>query len=86
LPANVYYRCTKKVDPTCPERYINEKDLNIQLIAFIENNYEEIEVTDDLARRMHRHAQVVEHSLDTRGIEHGEIYPLPEYARYVLTC
>lgn len=82
---HVYYHCTKKVDPTCPERFINETDLNNQLISFIGDNYETIKVTDELARKMVRHAEIVEHSLNMRGIDHDEINPLTEYARYVLT-
>lgn len=38
-----------------------------------------------LARKMVRHAEIVEHSLNMRGIDHDEINPLTEYARYVLT-
>lgn len=82
---HVYYHCTKKVDPTCPERFINEIDLNTQLISFIGDNCDTIEVTDELARRMVRHSDIVEHSLDIRGIDHEEINPLTEYARYILT-
>jgi DNA invertase Pin-like site-specific DNA recombinase len=82
---HVYYHCTKKVDPTCPERFINETDLNNQLISFIGDNCDTIKVTDELARKMVRHSEIVEHSLDIRGVDHDEINPLTEYARYVLT-
>ena len=82
---HVYYHCTKRVDPNCSERSINEKDLNSQLINFIAEHCDNIEVSDELARKMVRHAEVVEYSLSSRGIEHGEIDPLAEYARYVLT-
>lgn len=82
---HVYYHCTKKVDPTCQERFINETDLNNQLISFIGDNCDSIKVTDELARKMVRHAEIVEHSLDIRCVNHEEINPLTEYARYVLT-
>lgn len=82
---HVYYHCTKRVDPNCTERSINEKDPNGQLINFIAENCDAIEVSDELARKMVRHAEVVEYSLNARGIQHDEVDPLTEYARYVLT-
>lgn len=82
---HVYYHCTKRVDPNCPERSINEKDLNSQLINFIAENCDDIEVSDELARKMVRHSEVIEYALNARGIEHDEMDPLAEYARYVLT-
>lgn len=33
---HVYYHCSKKVDPTCPEPYVNEIDLIDKLFGFIE--------------------------------------------------
>jgi len=33
---HVYYHCSKKVDPSCPEPYINETDLIEKLFGFIE--------------------------------------------------
>jgi len=82
---HVYYHCTKKVNPTCPERFINEKDLNEQLISFVAENCSTIKVTDELARKMVRHAEIVEHSLEIRGLDHEDVDPLTEYTRYVLT-
>lgn len=82
---HVYYHCTKRVDPNCSERSINEKDLNSQLINFIAENCDDIDVSDELARKMVRHAEVIDYALNARGIEHEEIDPLAEYARYVLT-
>jgi site-specific DNA recombinase len=33
---HVYYHCSKKVDPNCPEPYVNEIDLIDKLLSFIE--------------------------------------------------
>lgn len=55
------------------------------MINFIGDNCDTIKVTDELAHKMVRHAEIVEHSLDIRGVDHEEINPLTEYARYVLT-
>jgi site-specific DNA recombinase len=82
---HVYYHCTKKVDPSCPERFINEKDLNSQLIDFVATHCDEIKVSDELARKMVDHAEIVNYSLNARGVTHDEIDPLTEYSRYVLT-
>jgi len=82
---HVYYHCTKKVDPNCPERYVNEQDLIAQLINFIAENADNIQVSDEVARKMVHHSEIIEHALDARGVTHDEIDPLNEYARYVLT-
>lgn len=81
---HVYYRCTKKVNPNCPERYINEKVLIEQLIQFISSNAKSIEITAEINRRMTRHAQIVNTSLDERSISTDAIEPLAEYARFIL--
>jgi site-specific DNA recombinase len=85
LNRHVYYRCTKQVDPQCPERSINEQDLNDQIINFIANNSDSINVTDELARKIVLHTEIVENALNVRGVDYGEIDPLTEYSRYVLT-
>lgn len=81
---HVYYHCTKKVDPSCPERFINETDLNAQLISFIAENTETIKVSDELARKALNHIEIVEAALEIRGIKHEQLDPMTEYSRYVL--
>jgi len=81
---HVYYHCTKKVDPSCPERFINETDLNAQLIGFIAENTETIEVSDELARKALNHIEIVEAALEIRGIKYEQLDPMTEYSRYVL--
>ncbi len=81
---HVYYHCTKKVDPNCPEKYINEKDLVSQLIHFIAEKSGKIEITDVLATKALEHLEIVEAALGIRGQELGDIDPLTEYARFIL--
>ena len=81
---HVYYRCTRKVDPECPEKFMNEKDLKEQLLGFIAENTEVIEITDELARKALRHTEVVESALKIRNIDYGQLDPMTEYSTYVL--
>lgn len=85
LNRHVYYRCTKKANPQCPERSINEQELNDQLISFIAENSEGIKITDELARKVVSHTEIVEDALSVRAVDYGTIDPLTEYSRYVLT-
>ena len=82
---HVYYHCTKKVNPNCPEKYLNEKILVEQLIAFISKNAKTIEVTGEITKKMTRHASIVSNSLASRDIEHDTVEPLTEYSRFILT-
>jgi hypothetical protein len=81
---HVYYRCTRKVDPNCSEKFMNEKDLKEQLLSFIAENTEVIEITDKLARRALAHTEVVEAALQIRGVDFGQLDPMTEYSTYVL--
>lgn len=82
---HVYYRCTKQVDRNCPERAINERDLIVQLGDFLEENCDHIKVSDELARTISRHMNIVEYTLRAHGVNYDKAKPLAEYGRYVLT-
>lgn len=81
---HVYYHCTKKVNPNCPEKYINEKVLIEQLIRFISENAKSIEVTSEINRKMTRHTQIANTTLQDRNIVADNIDPLAEYSRFIL--
>lgn len=81
---HVYYHCTRKINYDCPEKFVNEKDLREQLLSFIAENTEKIEVSNDLARRALRHIEVVEAALDIRGVKYDQLDPMTEYSRYIL--
>lgn len=81
---HVYYRCTRKIDPECSEKFMNEKDLKEQLLSFIAENTESIEITDELARKALSHTEVVEAALQIRGMDYAQLDPMTEYSTYVL--
>jgi hypothetical protein len=85
LNRHVYYRCTRKVDPSCKEKAITEKELVEQLIEFIEKNTKTIKINSELLRAISRHQSIVQYSFDSRGIKDQNIDPLTEYAKYILT-
>ncbi len=82
---HVYYRCTRQVNPDCTERAITEKDLIHGLTNYIAEHYEEIKVTDEIARTAVRHSEIVEKSLQKRGMDTDEIEPLTEYSEFILS-
>jgi len=82
---HVYYNCTKKVDPNCTEKYINETNLQTILLEFIENNHESILINDKLRARVERHYSITQTLLRHYGIEQSLDKPFIEYSRYVLS-
>lgn len=83
---HVYYRCTKKVDPTCPEKYINELDLCRLLQDFIEKNYQEIGVTNKLQGKVEKHYNMIKTLFESYSINQKLGAPLVEYSRHILKC
>jgi len=84
LNRHVYYRCTKQVDRSCPERAINEKDLIVQLIEFIKKNEDKIKISPELKRKSERHNHIVKNVLKLHSIINIDIKPLSEYATFIL--
>lgn len=81
---HIYYRCTKKIDRSCPEKYINEKDLRPLLKEFIEKNHKKIDITDKLRARIEKHTAVTYSLLTHYKVEIEMSPPIIEYSRYVL--
>lgn len=81
---HVYYSCTKRVDPNCQERHINEKDLCILLQKFVEQHHDKIEINDKLRAKTERHYQITTTLLDHYRLEQTLGAPLIEYSRYIL--
>jgi site-specific DNA recombinase len=81
---HVYYRCTKKVDPNCPEKYINERDLRPLLEEFIYANTDKIGINDKLRARIEKHYSITQNLLTHYEVEIALKPPLIEYSRYVL--
>ncbi|MDO8592040.1 MAG: recombinase family protein [bacterium] len=82
---HVYYHCTRRVDPNCPEKYINERDLCELLLGFIETNADEIRASDKLQAKIEKHYAITNTLFAHYKIDTKLGKPLTEYARYVLT-
>ncbi len=82
---HVYYNCTRRVDPNCKEKYINEIDLCVLLREFIEENYKKIDISDKLRAKVEKHYSVTKTLLDHYKVEVQLENPFIEYSRYVLS-
>ncbi len=82
---HVYYNCTRRVDPNCPEKYINEQDLCVLLQDFIEINYQKIHINDKLQAKCEKHYQVTQTLLDYYKFNQKLDDSFVEYSRYVLS-
>lgn len=81
---HVYYRCTRTVNPNCPEKYMNEKELKAQLLSYITEHVDDIAITDELARKAVAHTDIVEAALQLRNVIFEPLEPLRDYATYIL--
>ncbi len=82
---HVYYRCTKKINLQCPEKYINEIKLEELLLQFVEKNLEKIKLGEKLQEQIERHYVVTESLVSYHEIKIKLKDPIIEYTRYVLT-
>lgn len=80
----IYYRCTKKKDYNCPEKYIGEQQLSIAILNFIEEKGQEIDITLELQKEVRRYALILETMKEYHGLSKAHAASLTEYARYVL--
>jgi hypothetical protein len=81
----VYYRCTKKVDLHCPEKYINKQNLEVLLLDFVENNINQLRFQPKFRELADNHYKVAKSVADQYGITLVESHPVVEYIRYILT-
>jgi predicted metal-binding protein len=61
----VYYNCTRRKDPNCKEKYINEINLCALLQEFIEANHKKIKISDKLQAKVEKHYTRPKHCLTT---------------------
>lgn len=80
----VYYNCTRRKDPNCKEKYINESNLCVLLQEFIEANHKKLKITDKLQAKVEKHYYVTKTLLNHYKIEQKLDVPFVEYSRYVL--
>ena len=81
----VFYRCTKKRDYNCPEKYMNEYDVQEQIKQYIMDNADKIEVSNDIRRIIAQHQRVMLFHLAKHGVKTDKLQPLATYADYVLS-
>lgn len=81
----VYYNCTRRKDPNCTEKYINEDKLCELIKSFIEENHSTIKISDKLRAKVDKHMYVTRTLLAHYNISQELSDPFVEYARYVLT-
>lgn len=80
----VYYNCTKKTNPNCSEKYMNEDTLCELLLELIEKEPRKIHVTPKLQSKIERHHKVANSVFKQYGVEQTLNKPIIEYSRYVL--
>lgn len=81
----IYYNCTRRKDPNCPEKYINEPTLREKLLKFIEANREQLRFSDKLMAKAEKHYNVTNTLFSYYKVEQELDIPIIEYSRYVLT-
>ncbi len=81
---HVYYNCTRRVDPNCKEKYINEKDLCVLLQNFIESNHQEMKFSSKLVSASEKHRNTSDAIFKHYKFSQKLDQPLIEYSRYVL--
>lgn len=80
----VYYNCTRRKDPNCVEKYVNEDRLRELMQEFIEQHHDEIKITDKLQAKVDKHFYITKTLLKHYKIDQELDQPFVEYARYVL--
>lgn len=80
----VYYNCTRRKDPDCKEKYINEERLCELLQSFIEEHHQRINIEEKLRAKVDKHFYITKTLLRHYKIEQKLDNPFIEYSRYVL--
>ena len=82
---HVYYNCTRRIDPTCREKYINEEYLQLLILDFIQRHHKTININHKLKARIEKHYQVTRALLDHYQLKQNLESPFIEYSRYVIS-
>ncbi len=80
----VYYRCTKKKDAKCPEKYIGEPELTRAILEHIETSGKDIKISSALRASSERYTAMMKTMYEYHKVKTEFDAPLIEYARYVL--
>ena len=81
---HVYYNCNHKVDPKCNEPYVNQDNLRVLLLEFIEKNHRKININDKLQAKIEKHYSMTQNLLGYYKFEQKLDKPFIEYSRYIL--
>jgi site-specific DNA recombinase len=83
---HVYYRCTKSTkDPDCRERSITANMITNQILAMVDaGNFDDIEPTEQLFKRIEHYKRVTSQLIKDHGIESSERTHFRNYASYIL--
>ena len=81
----IYYRCTKKRDRNCPEKYMSESAVQEQIKKYVVEHASDIEISTEIRKRTAHHQRVLLYHLKQYGIETSKLQPLATYADYVLS-
>lgn len=79
----IYYRCSKKKDYNCPEKYIGEEQLCIAILDYIEEQGANIDITPELKTKVDRYIAILETMKEYHGLAKSHTPSMTEYARYV---
>jgi site-specific DNA recombinase len=82
---HVYYHCTKRKDPNCTEKYVNETDMQEQIKDYVMGHSTGIKVSYQIQKAMAYHQKVLLYHLPQYGVSTASIQPLAAYADYVLS-
>ncbi|OGL24006.1 hypothetical protein A2791_03850 [Candidatus Saccharibacteria bacterium RIFCSPHIGHO2_01_FULL_46_30] len=80
----VYYNCTRRKDPDCKEKYVNEEKLCELLQAFIEQHHQKMAIEEKLRAKVDKHFYVTKTLLNHYKIDRDLDNPFVEYSRYIL--
>ena len=79
----IYYRCSKKKDYKCPEKYIGEEQLCLAILDYVEEQGADIDITPELKAKVDRYIAILETLKEYHGLVKSHNPSLSEYARYV---
>lgn len=81
----MYYHCTKRKDPNCTEKYVNETDMQEQIKEYVIGHAPGIKVSYQIQKAIADHQKVLLYHLPKYGVSTASIQPLASYADYVLS-
>ena len=83
---HVYYHCTRSIYHQCDQPYVNENDLEKEILRFIEENVDSLELSDELKEDIQQYNDFRTGVLDEMSVLHAvDDLDLLIYARHIIT-